>query len=108
MIQKLVHGLIIDKEKVHPLMPRTVKDAKIALLNVGLETKRRRFDAKIEINDPAQMQSFWDEEERRLESIADKVIASGQTSFLPERIDDLVQHYLAKAGIWRTTVKKSI
>jgi thermosome len=106
---KLVHGLIIDKEKVHPLMPTTVKDAKIALLNVGLEIEKTEIDAKIEINDPGQMQSFWDEEERRLESIADKVIASGaNVVFCQKGIDDLVQHYLAKAGILAgRRVKKS-
>jgi len=70
-----------------------VKDAKIALLNVGLEIEKTEIDAKIEINDPAQMQSFWDEEERRLESIADKVIASGaNVVFCQKGIDDLVQH----------------
>jgi archaeal chaperonin len=106
---KLVHGLIIDKEKVHPLMPTTVKKAKIALLNVGLEIEKTEIDAKIEINDPGQMQSFWDEEERRLEAIADKVIASGATVvFCQKGIDDLVQHFLAKAGILAgRRVKKS-
>ncbi|MGZ4864394.1 MAG: thermosome subunit beta [Halobacteriota archaeon] len=97
---KLVRGLIIDKEKVHPLMPTTVKNAKIALLNVGLEIEKTEIDAKIEINDPGQMQSFWNEEERRLEAIADKVIASGaNVVFCQKGIDDLVQHFLAKAGI---------
>jgi len=97
---KLVHGIIIDKEKVHPLMPTKVKHAKIALLNVGLEIEKTEIDAKIEINDPSQMQSFWDQEEKRLEEIANKVIATGATVvFCQKGIDDLVQHYLAKANI---------
>ncbi len=106
---RLVHGLIIDKEKVHPLMPTTVRDATIALLNVGLEIEKTEIDAKIEINDPGQMQSFWDEEERRLEDIANKVIDSGaNVVFCQKGIDDLVQHYLAKAGILAARrVKKS-
>jgi len=106
---RLVHGLIIDKEKVHPLMPTSVKDAKIALLNVGLEIEKTEIDAKIEINDPGQMQSFWDEEERRLKGIADKVIATGaNVVFCQKGIDDLVQHYLAKAGILAARrIKKS-
>ncbi|HYA60708.1 MAG TPA: thermosome subunit beta [Candidatus Acidoferrum sp.] len=97
---KLVHGIIIDKEKVHPLMPTKVKHAKIALLNVGLEIEKTEIDAKIEINDPSQMQSFWDQEEKRLEEIANKVIATGaNVVFCQKGIDDLVQHYLAKANI---------
>ena len=97
---KLVHGIIIDKEKVHPLMPTQVKHAKIALLNVGLEIEKTEIDAKIEINDPSQMQSFWDQEEKRLEEIANKVIATGaNVVFCQKGIDDLVQHHLAKADI---------
>jgi chaperonin GroEL (HSP60 family) len=34
---KLIMGMIIDKERVHPGMPKTVKDAKIALINSALE-----------------------------------------------------------------------
>jgi thermosome len=106
---KLVHGIIIDKEKVHPLMPTRVKHAKIALLNVGLEIEKTEIDAKIEITDPSQMQSFWDEEEKRLEEIANKVIATGaNVVFCQKGIDDLVQHYLAKAGILAARrIKKS-
>jgi thermosome len=106
---KLVHGIIIDKEKVHPLMPTRMKQAKIALLNVGLEIEKTEIDAKIEINDPSQMQSFWDEEEKRLEEIANKVIATGaNVVFCQKGIDDLVQHYLAKAGILAARrIKKS-
>ena len=97
---KLVHGIIIDKEKVHPLMPTKVTHAKIALLNVGLEIEKTEIDAKIEINDPSQMQSFWDQEEKRLEEIANKVIATGaNVVFCQKGIDDLVQHHLAKADI---------
>jgi thermosome len=97
---KLVHGIIIDKEKVHPLMPTKVTHAKIALLNVGLEIEKTEIDAKIEINDPRQMQSFWDQEEKRLEEIANKVIATGaNVVFCQKGIDDLVQHHLAKADI---------
>ena len=106
---KLVHGIIIDKEKVHPLMPTKMKHAKIALLNVALEIEKTEIDAKIEINDPSQMQSFWDEEEKRLEEIANKVIATGaNVVFCQKGIDDLVQHYLAKAGILAARrIKKS-
>jgi len=97
---KLVHGIIIDKEKVHPLMPTKVTHAKIALLNVGLEIEKTEIDAKIEINDPSQMQSFWDQEEKRLGEIANKVIATGaNVVFCQKGIDDLVQHHLAKADI---------
>ena len=34
---RLIKGVIIDKEKVHPDMPEEIKNAKVALLNLALE-----------------------------------------------------------------------
>jgi chaperonin GroEL (HSP60 family) len=47
------------------------------------------------------MQAFLEQEERMLRNIADKVIKSGATVvFCQKGIDDLVQHFLSKAGIY--------
>jgi len=57
-------------------------------------------DAKIEITAPDQLKSFLDEEEKMLREMVDKVKASGaNVLFCQKGIDDLAQHYLAKAGI---------
>ncbi|HTD80646.1 MAG TPA: TCP-1/cpn60 chaperonin family protein, partial [Thermoplasmata archaeon] len=37
---QLVDGIILDKERVHPRMPKFVRDAKIVLLNRALEIKK--------------------------------------------------------------------
>ena len=44
---ELVNGLVIDKEKVHPRMPQTVKNAKIAIISSALEIKKTEVEAKI-------------------------------------------------------------
>ncbi len=51
---ELIHGMVIDKERLHPRMPKKVKDAKIALLNAALEIKKTEVDAKIQITSPDQ------------------------------------------------------
>lgn len=106
---ELVEGIILDKEKVHPNMPRNVKDAKIALLDLALEIKSTEIDAKIQITDPGQMQAFIDMEDRMLKTMVEKVVKSGATViFCQKGIDDLVQHYLAKNGIYAARrIKKS-
>ena len=38
---ELIRGIIIDKEVVHPNMPKKLKDAKIALIDVALEGKEK-------------------------------------------------------------------
>ena len=106
---EIVEGMIVDKERVHPAMPRIVKDAKILLLNAAVEFKKTEVDAEISITSPDQLQMFLDEEERMIKGIVDKVIASGaNVLFCQKGIDDIAQHYLAKAGIFAVRrVKKS-
>jgi len=105
----LVDGIIVDKERVHPGMPSEVKDAKIALVDAALEVKKTEIDAKIEITDPTQLQAFLNEEEAMLKRMVEIVRKSGATViFCQKGIDDLAQHYLAKAEVYAVRrVKKS-
>ena len=97
----IIEGIVIDKERVHPRMPKQVKNAKIALLSAALEIKKTEVEAKIQIRDPASMQAFLDEEESNLKGMVDKLKQIGATVVFSQKgIDDLVQHYLAKQGIY--------
>ncbi len=106
---ELIQGMIIDKERIHPNMPQKVKDAKIMLLNTAIELKDTEVDAEISITSPDQLQSFLDQEEQMLKKMIQKVIDSKTTVvFCQKGIEDLGQHYLAKAGIFAVRrVKKS-
>lgn len=106
---ELIQGIILDKEKVHPAMPRRIENAKIALLDVAVEIKDTETDAKIQITDPAQLQAFLDMEDKMLRNMVQKIIASGaNVVFCQKGIDDLAQHYLAKQGIYAARrIKKS-
>ncbi|MFH1450739.1 MAG: thermosome subunit alpha [archaeon] len=106
---ELIKGLIIDKERVHSGMPEKVKNAKIALVDAALEIKKTETDAKYNINDPGQLQSFLDHEEGMLRKMVEQVKASGaNVLFCQKGIDDLAQHFLAKEKIFAVRrVKKS-
>jgi thermosome len=106
---ELIKGIVIDKEVVHPGMPKRVKDAKIALIDTALEVKETETDAQIQITDPAKLQEFVEQEEKMLKTMVDKVAASGaNVVFCQKGIDDVAQHYLAKKGILAARrVKKS-
>ncbi len=106
---RMISGIIVDKEAVHPAMPKKVEKAKIALVDSALEVKKTEIDAKIEITDPGQLHAFLDEEEKMLKTMVDTVKKSGATVlFCQKGIDDLAQHYLSKAGIYAVRrVKKS-
>ncbi|MCD6312747.1 MAG: thermosome subunit, partial [Thaumarchaeota archaeon] len=91
---------IIDKEVVHPAMPKRVVNAKIALINAPFEIEKTEFSAEIRIRDPAMMKQFLDEETRILKEMVDKVVQVGaNVVFCQKGIDDIAQFFLAKAGI---------
>ena len=96
----LISGLIIDKEIVHSGMPRKVEDAKLLLLNSAIEVKELERDAQIRITDPSQMNAFIEQEEKMLKEMVEKIINSkANVVFCQKGVDDMAQHYLAKAGI---------
>lgn len=97
---QLIYGVIVDKEVVHPGMPKRVENAKIALLDASLEVEKPELDAEIRINDPTQMQKFLEEEENLIKEKVDKIIATGANVVICQKgIDEVAQSYLAKKGI---------
>jgi chaperonin GroEL (HSP60 family) len=97
----LVDGIILDKERVHAGMPRSVSGAKIALINSAIEVKKTEVDAKIQITDPSMLASFLEEEENYIRGLVEKIQASGANAIVCQKgIDDLAQHYMSKAGIF--------
>jgi len=98
---QLIEGVIIDKERVHPEMPKRVKSAKIALLDCALEIKKTETDAEIRVTRPEQLRAFLDEEESMLKKMVDQIVATGANVVMCQKgIDDLAQHYLSKANIY--------
>jgi len=106
---ELIHGIVIDKERVHSDMPKVVKNAKILLIDTAIEVKETETDAQIRITSPEQLQAFLEQEERMLRDMVEKIKKSGaNVVFCQKGIDDLAQHLLAKAGIYAVRrVKKS-
>jgi thermosome len=106
---ELIRGVIIDKEVVHPGMPKRVKYAKIALLDAALEIEKTETDAQIQITSPDQLQTFLDQEENILKNMVEKIASSDcNVLFCQKGIDDVAQHFLAKKGILTARrVKKS-
>ncbi len=96
----LIKGIVLDKEVVHSGMPTKIEKTKIALVNAPLEIEKTEMSAEIRITDPTQMQMFLEEENRMLKAMVDKINEVGANVLICQKgIDDIAQHYLAKAGI---------
>ncbi len=97
---KLVYGIVLDKEVVHPGMPKRIEKAKIALLNCPIEIEKTEISAKIHITSPEQMRAFLEQETEMLKKMVDKIAEVGANVVICQKgIDDVAQHYLAKKKI---------
>jgi len=98
---QLVSGVVIDKERLHSDMPKKVTGARIALLDAAVEISKTEIDAKIQITSPDQLQSFLDQEETMLRDMVNRIKDSGaNVVFVQKGIDDLAQHFMARAGLY--------
>jgi thermosome len=96
----LIKGIIVDKEIVHPMMPKSIKDAKIALISSSLEVEKTEFDAEIRIQTPDQINKFIEEESNMLKSRVSKLKDIGtNVVFCQKGVDDKAQNFLAQEGI---------
>ena len=97
---KIIDGIIVDKEIVHPMMPKSLKDVKIALINSSLEVQKTEFDAEIRIQTPDQINKFLEEEARMLKSRVIKLKEVGvNVVFCQKGVDDKAQNFLAQENI---------
>jgi chaperonin GroEL (HSP60 family) len=52
---ELIKGVLLDKEVVHPGMPKNITGAKIALIDDNIEIQKTEFSAEIKIEETSQM-----------------------------------------------------
>ena len=98
---ELISGIVLNKEKISKDMPKTVRDAKIALIDFPLELKNPEIDTKISISSPEQLQGFLDQEEQTIKEMIRKVKESGAgVLFCQKGIDDFARYLLAKEEIY--------
>ena len=97
---KLINGIIVDKEVVNPVMPKLMKDAKVALIDGALEVIKTDFTAEIQISNPDEITSYLKKEESLIKELIDALIAAGtNVVFCQKGIDEMAQHFMAKNNI---------
>jgi len=96
----VLDGVVLDKEVVHPAMPKLLNNVKAALLDFSLEVQKTEFDEKLKFKDPRLLQDFINSERSILDGYVQKIKNSGaKVVFCQKGIDDFVQYLLAKEGI---------
>lgn len=94
------YGLVVEKERLDPMMPKKVENARIMLLEGTLEIKKLSTDAKITITDAQEMASFKQGEEKVMADQVEAIARAGaNVVFCQKGIGQVASHYLAKKGI---------
>ncbi len=97
---KIIRGIVLDKEVVHPGMPRRVEGARILVLDAPLEIQKPDLTTKIRVTDVEQLDKFLEEETKLLKDMVEKIAATGANVVITQKgIDEVAQHFLAKKGI---------
>ncbi len=106
---QLVEGVALDKEVVHPAMPKRIENAKIALLDLPIEVKKTETDERLKFSNAKMIREFLKMEQKMMSDIVDKIAELGvNVVFVQKGIDDFAQYLLAKKGIMALRrVKKS-
>lgn len=94
------YGIVLEKERTTPQMPKSVKNARIMLLEGTLELKKLGTDAKITITEAKNLSSFKEGEEKIIKEQIDAIIATGaNVVFCEKGIGVFAQGYLSNRGI---------
>lgn len=92
---KFIKGIVVDKEVVHSMMPKVIKNAKIALIDGALEIVKTEFSSEIQIKNPSQIEAFLLQEENMLKTLVDFIHKAGaNVVFCQKGIDETAQHFL--------------
>ncbi len=98
---KFIRGLVIDKARAHKNMPRKVENARIAILDTGIEIEKTQVKSKLKISNPELISEARLEETKLVEERVEALAKSGANVVFTEKgIDDAGIHYLAKKGIF--------
>src|SRR3990172_2998071 len=97
----ITRGYSLAQEKALENMPKKVENARIAVLDTGIEVEKTKAQSKIQILTPELLSEARLEEGRVVEEKVEALAKSGANVVFTEKgIDDAGMHYLAKKGIF--------
>lgn len=98
---QIINGYALERmTRGSQQMPRSVKNARIALISFGLRQHRMQMGVQVEITDPRELEKVRDAERDICRQKCERIIASGANVVLStEGIDDLALKYFVEAGI---------
>jgi len=99
MESQLVPGFALNCVRAAQAMPQTVKNAKIALLDIDLKKHRMQMGVEVVVTDPKELEALQRREADITKERIRKILDSGANVILTTKgIDDLCLKYFVEAG----------
>lgn len=97
---KVLDGVMINKDVVHPKMRRRIENPRIILLDAGLEYKKGESQTDVELSRENDFSRILQIEEEYIQGICSKIASFKPDLVITEKgVSDLAQHYLVKENI---------
>eukprot|EP01012_Entosiphon_sulcatum_P020448 TRINITY_DN2539_c0_g1_i1.p2 TRINITY_DN2539_c0_g1~~TRINITY_DN2539_c0_g1_i1.p2 ORF type:complete len:545 (-),score=192.73 TRINITY_DN2539_c0_g1_i1:409-2043(-) len=97
---RVLRGVMIEKDVVHPKMKRRIVKPRVVLLDCPLEYKKGENSINVELRDPSNIEKLLKLEEEYVRQLCDDIIKfKPDLVFTEKGLSDIAAHYLAKAGI---------
>ena len=91
----LIKGVLIDKDMSHPGMPRTIRDAKLAILTCPFEPPRPKTKHKLDITSVDEYKKLREYERQTFDNMIKQVKDSGANLVICQwGFDDEANHLL--------------
>lgn len=97
---EMVEGMVLEYPIMNDKMPKSLKQAKIALCDFDLGIKMPEKDVQIQAQNPQVMQQFLDQEKMRINEMLEIIDKSeANVIFCAKGIDDGMFYQFAKRGV---------
>ncbi|QSL67025.1 hypothetical protein MERGE_001412 [Pneumocystis wakefieldiae] len=96
----LVKGVVIDKDMSHPQMPRSICDAKIAILTCAFEPPKPKTKHKLDITNVEEFRKLQNYEKEKFEEMVRKIKDTGANLVICQwGFDDEANHLLLQNNL---------
>jgi archaeal chaperonin len=97
---KLVNGIVIDKTIDSPAMPRTIRKAKVLLIDQELEIRGTRFESEVVLDSTWKYRSVSETSSNKIRDLVQRIIDSGANIVVSRKgINLFAQDLLARSKI---------
>jgi T-complex protein 1 subunit gamma len=97
---KVLDGVMLNKDLVHPQMRRIIENPRIILLDCNLEYKKGESMLNAEFDKEEQFANTMEQERKEIRAVCDFIIKFKPDVVVTEKgVSDLAAHYLQKANI---------